>query len=317
MEAYHDCQDGKYAEGLRIYQELYDSGYARAAVANNLGILYLKGNGTQVDLCRAYDLFIESAEAGNTVAMNNLADLLYFYYPFQESYQDEYEKLNVHLETRQSADLIKWLRQSAKLKSPLGLYNLAQYYEDSGRFHENFIEDKYKMQLYRESADLGYRWAQMVYGMYELLENHVQNAASYFEKAKEQDNELSYAGNRVTDLLSLCSFFEKNPEYKPAALGYYGGQYGFSAVITRKYKNEGFAACAEKDGKMGFIVFSHSGRVLATSPFIYTSMIHYDKEDFVLLESGLFHVSTDDSPAIDEYFYVDINGVKQDISKQY
>lgn len=315
MKAYDLYESGEYTESLRLYLELYESGPGRykSSVANNLGRFYQFGRGTKADYCRAFDLYLEAAEMGNVTAMNNLTFLCLD----DDNNPAEREKMvSRYYSNPDIADLsdfvIKWQWESAKKKNPQGMYELAWTLATQHLNNQEYliVKDERINWLFHESAELGYGPAQLVSGVIELLDGHVSDARKYFEKALAQDSEYTYNGSRLVDILSLCSFFNAHPELKPADLLDRGNSLRYlGCVLTVETKDGGFVACAGKDVKYGFLIFSPSGNLIASTSFKYTDYYHYD-DDLTFLRSGLFRVSIDEGNS-KKYFFIDINDEEQ------
>lgn len=86
---YAHGKSGNYAEAIRWYEKSIKHDKSSAAM-NNLGVIYDQGSGVSVDKQKAFNLFLQAANAGSKVAMNNVAQM---YENGEGTYRDHFEAI--------------------------------------------------------------------------------------------------------------------------------------------------------------------------------------------------------------------------------
>ena len=266
-------------------------GQWKAKAAWKLGLMYRYGRGVECNRDRAYELFLEAFNKGEYAAACSIGYMAYY-----DGYSTD---RNLHY--WQFA--WKWFKIAAERGVSDGYVEIGNiFYEDLDHWDEMITS-------WRKAAEMGNPAGQALYGKYELLYNHPNEAKSLFQKALENDITGCFDISTKTFIM-LCDFFIENPQYTLF----------FPPNLVKKVDARDYPEIHElKDGvvigvyqgeKMGYIKLSYDGSILASTPIDYipdqnTQYIETKECCVVFVPKGKY-MKGENIPR--KYILVDING---------
>jgi uncharacterized protein len=161
---------GDYATALQIFQTLADQHDLHAQ--RNLGIMYLKGQGTPQNITEAVRRIRIAANGGLAEAQNDVGQL------YQRGWGVE----------RNNAEAVKWYRRAAEQGLAASQVNLADAYTLGRGVPEDFGE---ALKWYRLAADQGSAYAENIIGItYERGVHVAQDDAEAFRWYRRAANKV-------------------------------------------------------------------------------------------------------------------------------
>lgn len=282
-------EEEKYDAAYPFIKGLYDrpgdlSEQERFNVAQQLGIMYFRGLGTEWDIHKAYEILSAVAEQGYVPAQILLGNIISGnhgggQFEWYNDYLNFLDEMGWYDSEPRKVPARYWYQKAVDAGSPEGMFFM-------GVFLENHESDKDgAMYYYRMAHDEGYHLATFVLGDIYLDGSNLDIASKFFKEAADAAPEFVYCGFHADALESICAFLAKNKDLAlangPFQYPDFTHHYFYvlpDAVVTQTEKL--LEPRRERTEKYGLVNFSFDGTFVSSISPEY-DYIYYDFEDGV------------------------------------